>query len=371
MNTFVLATVGTSLLTNLRQRQGLADDSVPDERWAHSFLRQQDPRDHVCGAEVNSITHLVAGQRLSAGTVRPPVRLCFLVSDTPEGQWAGGVLQHYFEQTSEVEAAEYETVVGLTGTEPKRFAREGLRNLVKLAAAKLDEARREDPSALRVIDATGGYKAQISFAGLIGQALKVPVVYLFEQFPRCIEMPPLPVDFDRGLWIENFGLFQHLSEESLVPVTELPRDLDRRIGDLLDRETVDGNEYASLSPILELMHQSFLFTEPVGMAEPPSAQLAPEEKLHLNEAHMPHAPKRSRERAEQLARLPWVTWVASIGYEDTGCRWRVQTGGVREVAEILVLYGDGDMALKMRLKTTAASNAERAWCVEQLKREPS
>jgi len=370
MNAFVLATVGTSLVTNLRKQLALDNDSVPDERQAHGFLRQQDPRDHVCGAEVNSIIHLLAGQRLSAGTIRPPVRLCFLVSDTPEGEWAGLVLQHYFEQNPDVESAECETVVGLTGTEPKRFAREGLRNLVKLVAAKLDRTRSEDPSALRVIDATGGYKAQISFAGLIGQALKVPVVYLFEQFPYCIEMPPLPVDFDRGLWIENFGLFEYLCEESYVPVTELPRDLDRRIGDLLDRETADGDEYASLSPVLELMHQSFLLTEPVGTAQPPEAQLAPEEKLRLTEAHMPHAPNGSRERAKQLAGLPWVTSVESIGYENTGCRWRVQTGGVQEVGEILVLHGDGDMALKMRLKTTATSNAERAWCVEQLRGGP-
>ncbi|MGQ9730350.1 MAG: putative CRISPR-associated protein [Candidatus Zipacnadales bacterium] len=370
MNTFILATVGTSLRSNLRRHWALSEDTAIDKRKAHEFLRKQNPQDHLCGAEINSLTHLLGNRHLSSGTIQPPIHLCFLVSDTPESEWTGDVLQHYFKKVrSEVESAEYEIVKGLIGTEPKRFAHEGLRNLVKLAAKKLEEARKKNPSALRIIDATGGYKAQISFAGLMGQVLKVPVTYLFEKFPHSIELPPLPVEFDRRLWIENFELFQDLSEKNVMAVADLPRDLDGSLRDLLDRETIDGIEYVSLSPLLELMHQGFLVTEPREITQPPDSLLELDAKWHVNEAHMSHAPKRSMERARRLCELSWVTRVESVEYVNTGYRWRVQSEGSARLDEIFVLVGDGQKALKFRLKTTARTNPERAWCLEQLKNE--
>ena len=55
------------------------------------------------------------------------------------------------------------------------------------------------------INATGGYKAQISFAGMIGQALGIPVYYLFEKFSKVIKLPPQPVALDLSLWLENYS----------------------------------------------------------------------------------------------------------------------------------------------------------------------
>ncbi|MEA2059529.1 MAG: hypothetical protein U9P10_03190 [Thermodesulfobacteriota bacterium] len=62
-----------------------------------------------------------------------------------------------------------------------------------------------------LINATGGYKAQISFAGMIGQALDIPVCYMFERFAEVIELPPQPVSLDLGFWIENAGKHKGLS----------------------------------------------------------------------------------------------------------------------------------------------------------------
>lgn len=366
MNTYILATVGTSMPTNLRRECGLAEGELPDGRKAVDFLRRRDPLDRACGAEVNSIAHLLAGQKLSAGVVKPPAGITFLVSDTEEGKWVGEVLCSYF-RLPDVEMAEAIVVRDLTGDDPGRFARRGLRNLVREAAGRLDHMHRRHPGAVRLIDATGGYKAQISFAGLIGQTLKVPVVYLFERFPHCIEMPPLPVHFDRDLWIEHYSVFKRLDEESYLPVEEVRLSgLPQQFLDLLDVETQEGSEFYALSPVLELMHQGFMIVEPAGLTPPPHSDLPAEMKLRINRSEMGHAPKGSQQRIEQLARLPYVTHVENVSFENTA-RSHVKTGGAQGVAEVFVVHSDGALGLKIRLRTTARDNPERQWCCERLK----
>jgi len=356
MKTYVLATVGTSLLTNLRREMNLPPDKLPADQSAVALLRTKDPNDRLCGAEINSIANLLAGETLSAGTTRPPAGLQFLVSDTAEGQWCGRVLTLYFRHYRGVEEVAWEVVRDLTDADPRRFAHQGLRSLVKLAAKHLQRAQEREPTALRLIDATGGYKAQISFAGLIGQVLKVPVVYLFERFTHCIEMPPLPVDFDRSLWIEHYSLFRRLSEEPILPARDFYReDRESRLWPLLDHEQIDGEEYVSLSPILELMHQGFELVPPVGLEEPPASDLPPEAKLHLNRAEMAHAPAGSDQVALRLAQLPWVTRVENLRFVNTAVRSRVKPGGWALARVQYLPAGAGDAAMRGLCEGVATS----------------
>ncbi|MGI5862875.1 MAG: putative CRISPR-associated protein [Myxococcales bacterium] len=70
----------------------------------------------------------------------------------------------------------------------------GLRNLVR-AIGKI--ARDAGGPEWVAINATGGYKAQIAVAVLIGQALGSPVFYKHERFEsEVIAFPPMPVSFD-------------------------------------------------------------------------------------------------------------------------------------------------------------------------------
>ena len=180
----------------------------------------------------------------------------------------------------------------------------------------------------------------------------------------------MPVDFDRSLWIEHYWLFHWLSEEALLPAHRVRRsDVDPSLWDLLDRETVDDTEYLALSPVLELMHQGFDLLPPTDLTPPPDSGRDPQSKLHINEDHMHHAPHGSRERLDRLAQLPWVTLVEPITYENTAVAGRVKTGGTATLDEIYVVHGDGEKGLKIRLRTTCRTNAERLWCLEQLKLE--
>ena len=317
---------------------------------------------------MNSTALLVGGQELSVGVLQPPFRVHLLVSDTPEGEWSGAVLATHLSGWSSVAEATWEAIKGLDGRDPKRFARHGLRALVKTAARCLAEARRRDPGGQFAINATGGYKAQISLAGLLGQALKVPVVYLFEQFEQCIELPPMPVDFDRSLWIENYGLFRALAEKGMVPAARLNAlAADARLLPLLDTEEVDGERYVALSPVLELMHQAFEYLPPSRAERPPTSDVPVADRLKLNTAEMAHAPRGSQQRAEQLAGLDAVTRVENIRFVNTA-RSYVKASGTEHMDEFRVVYSDGDKGLELRVLTTCQTANQRDWVVDDLRR---
>lgn len=310
----------------------------------------------------------MGGQELSVGVLESPFRVHLLVSDTPEGEWSGAVLATHLGGWSSVAEATWEAIEGLDGRDPKGFAGRGLRALVRTAARCLSEARRRDPGGQFVINATGGYKAQISLAGLLGQALKVPVVYLFEQFEQCIELPPMPVDFDRSLWIENYGLFRELAEERMVPAARVNALApDARLLPLLDTEEVDGQRYVALSPVLELMHQAFEYLPPARAQRPPTSDVPFADRLQLNMAEMSHAPRGSQQRAEQLAALDAVTRVENIRFVNTARNF-VKATASEHTDEFSVVYSDGDKGLELRVLTTCQTVNQRDWFLDELRR---
>lgn len=58
-----------------------------------------------------------------------------------------------------------------------------------------------------IINATGGFKAEIAYAVLIGQLFDVPVYYIHEMFRDIIEILPLPIQWDFSLLVnyEDFS----------------------------------------------------------------------------------------------------------------------------------------------------------------------
>jgi hypothetical protein len=116
--TFIIATVGTSLLQGLRRELGLAADQRPGDKQALETLRRLGPQAKACGAEINSLTNLMAGQQLSSGTVTPPFGIRFLVSDTDDGRWVGQVLQEHFRHVRDAEQVDWEVIEGLDGFRP-------------------------------------------------------------------------------------------------------------------------------------------------------------------------------------------------------------------------------------------------------------
>ncbi len=310
MGDSLICTVGTSLLRNLErlaqrpeaQARGLNEQVLQTRNAiaAAKFLKQLDPDHRDCGAEINSITSLKR-----KGYLHDRKALHFLVSDTDEGQFMGDVLRGYYRD--EFDEVSVRRVEGLHDRDFRAFRNRGLRNLVREVADLIKDERRRGRNP--IINATGGFKAQISFAGLIGQVLDVSVYYMFERFAEVIEMPPMPVAFDFSLWLDHFDLLDELSRGDLPSNDDRLRRMDPRLEPLLFRLEDD----VTLSAMGELFHEGFLhqFAQHGAPLLPPDSGIPPEDKpRRFGKGH--HLPDGIEAYFDKLARVPYVTWLQTF-----------------------------------------------------------
>ncbi len=250
----LLCTVGTSLLSHLRPGEG-AGSSLPeaagvlergDLEAAARMLSGLDPTDRRLGAEINSVAEL-SGR----GYIAPDARIELFHSATQEGRVVAGVLACFFRARGH--PAELVEVEHLQDAQPRLFKSKGLRNLAK----GLCRSVRRWGTARTAIDATGGYKAQIAVAVLIGQALGLPVYYKHESFNEIISFPPMPVSLDQGLWLRWAGLFAALDRNDLVRWEEAEPGWEVEMEPLVERVNLDSGTYLDLSPVGQIFHETF------------------------------------------------------------------------------------------------------------------
>jgi len=243
----IICTVGRSLLSNFERLNPDLKNNFSKEYVVKELLNKN-PSDKLCGAEINSTYSLVKKE-----FIQDNYEIFLLVSDTEDGRKTGEILKNYFE--NEKSPLQFQQVVikeikGLTGEEKIEFKNKGLKEI----ANTLVDLSSKSPETT-IINATGGYKAQISFATLIGQILKIPVYYMFEQFDEIIELPPMPVSFDYSLWIKNYDLLESL--ERLEATEEMVRNADRELRVLFDFERGGNERIYGLTPMGIIFHKTF------------------------------------------------------------------------------------------------------------------
>lgn len=332
----LINTVGTSVLQSWKDL-GAGFDELHRLRLVAELCKLPET-DRRLGAELTSIRSLI-----NQAVVKPGDRLVFLVSDTREGAFVGGVLVQVAEAWGF--AAEQRTIHKLQGEDPKAFA-QGLRNLVREIAGRYRAvAACGEPVA---INATGGYKAQISFAGLIGQVFRVPVYYQFEAFPQAIELPPLPVSFDFDEWLAYRDVFESLDDgegdEFLNAGDPRVKALPPDLGVLLDR----SQGLVTLNALGALYHEGFKsrFLAQAERLVPRDAGLAPDAKpIRYEDAnHGKH--EGLADFFRRLVRVPYVKRVQTVRYvpqKPTHARFRPDPA---QADRIKGTYWDGRVAVE-------------------------
>ncbi len=252
MRNTLICTVGTSLFNNLKYAEDSIKQLFESKNWNQLALSLLEHRnsDRICGAEINSITSICNKNLLAER-----IRLIFLVSDTDDGKTTGSLLKLYYDKKSNplpFEKVEVRILKGLRDDDVKAFKQQGLKNLVREIS---NEVRKFTPEVI-AINATGGYKAQISFAGMIGQALEIPVYYLFEKFSEVIELPPQPIALDLAFWLNNYLLFDNLESEQIIEKSEIAEKLEINYLDSLIDEEADGEK-----TLVSLSAMGVLFNE--------------------------------------------------------------------------------------------------------------
>jgi putative CRISPR-associated protein (TIGR02619 family) len=239
----LLVTVGTSLVSNARRDLG----KEPRREELLFYLRDTEPE--RASAEANSIFQLIKRGALEEGD-----KLIFLHSQTGEGKLCAEALRSFY--TSKGFQAELKEIPDLT-YEESRFKMRGLRQLVATMIKIIEEGKSAGMEC--AINATGGFKAEIAYATLVGLLMNVPVYYIHEAFREIIDMPPTSIGWDYSLIFYHEDFFDWIDtdlrrrEEVEKRLKAMPEEERRKISFLLTEE----EEFMLLSPAGEAFYRSY------------------------------------------------------------------------------------------------------------------
>ena len=130
----------------------------------------------------------------------------------------------------------------------------GLKSLVNTL---IDEIRLAQQMGLEpIINATGGFKAEIAYATLVGLLFKVPVYYIHEIFQDVITMPVTPIDWDYLLLAEYKDFFEWIQKDyrRTEKVKRRLQGMPSRLALLLED---DPEGYTTLSPAGQVFYSAF------------------------------------------------------------------------------------------------------------------
>ncbi len=261
----LICTTGTSLFHSNLSRLDKAVGGDPANReaiynhyskgnWSELVkeLLKLDPSDRLLGAEINTIEASRSKKWLD------PERIIFLVSDTEAGRNTGRVLEGYFNSRRDLDLkAEYRVIESLQDQSPAEFKKFGLRNLVKEIGSVVGRFGSQNVA----IDATGGYKAQIAIAVMMGQALNIPVYYKHEFFSEIIDFPPMPVTLDYDLLGRYADLFTDLERGEAVEAADWG-EIDARLKVFVTEVEVEGETLLELNAVGQLYLTAFRLRYP-------------------------------------------------------------------------------------------------------------
>ena len=179
----------------------------------------------------------------------------FLHSDTPDGELCASVLAEAF--TARGLQTRLVRVDRLNFNE-KGFVQHGLRNFTRRLSQEVQVAQRAGRSV--EINATGGFKAQLTYATVVGLLFGVPVRYIHEVFQDIVTLPPAPVGWDVNLMATYGGFFEWLDAEPRL-TRDVQGQVQRLPGSQLPEAALnlimEDGEFTFLSPLGELMLQAF------------------------------------------------------------------------------------------------------------------
>jgi putative CRISPR-associated protein (TIGR02619 family) len=345
MKSTVICSVGVSLYGNLEHRL-----SIPYKARSAEDV-SKDIKTHTnsnkASAEITSIYSLI-----NNGALDMKKNLYLLLSDTDSTKFIGDVLKHFFSDV--FENVHLITIKGLTATDPDIFKEEGLRELVKSTSQIIYNTRQKNEEC--VINATGGFKAQISFLEMVGQIFKLDVYYQFEDFKNVIKLPQLPISLDFHIWIQHYPYFDKLSRFGSLPEHQL-LEVREELSDFIE----EAKGQVRLSSIGLLVHQVLLerFSLEGKIYLPKPTENKGEVEISGYGFDIPLS---LQTLLDNISRLDYVNAIKVIEFKaDFAGRniFKVNQG------VIIGLYSDGRHTWKFDIETTSVDDFEKhAICVD-------
>ncbi len=341
----VIATVGTSLLTN--PDIGVDDDKkrpwfgwrqgckLPDKETMLKYLRDADMR--KASAETNTFQAL---------PLQDDDKIVLLHTQTDDGRICAEVIKDFYkEQGYLVEARE---ITFLNYLE-KSFEEKGLKSLVAILFEEIDKSHREKRTP--ILCATGGFKAEIAFLNLAGILMGVEVYYIYEKFEKLIRFPTFPIRWNTNIIEENISFFEWIDEEPRSSKEVENRLYQHRDLIPLVVDGQDGNSY--LSAAGDLLYKAYKQARKLPRASwPKESDRSPREKIQISS--VAHARPRNWERVvDEISRIDCVEYIRYDGSASS----RNRNAGIYktdpEKGDIYVAYKNDDLVFTMVIGTTA------------------
>lgn len=363
MRDVLLVTCGTSLVNNLRREN-------PAPRNVLAWLEGLGPKNRKCGAEINSIAMMSEEYESQVS----PLVICLYCSETADGRETAEILEGVLPRLFPGVTVETRIIEHLNPDRPAEFRRKGLKGLL---AALASDARLFGTTRT-VINATGGLKVMVALAQSLAQAMQIPSYYKFEHSPEGLMVPPMPLEFDLGLWLrlqdglrvlDTEGL---LEENDFIELTEnlTPQDREKLLVMLEETQiTEDTDSGARKARLFALSPLGSLFLE-TGRFRfwNRQKQLLPREVPETEKATKVQHPEREGHSqpfearyglGDRLLMLPYVSYVRVHYFNPEGppkCRCHIKDPG-RKVLE--VEWGNGKGLIKYKLDLPTARDEEQ------------
>ncbi len=142
-------------------------------------------------------------------------RVILLASATDDGLACALAIRRYLLDRWPSLQVEVSSVPGLQVSDPSLFRKQGAVEYCRRCLEAVAKYGRENV----ILNPTGGYKALVPYAVLVGMLKRVPCRYIFEQSTVLLDLPPLPVEFQRGLFEAHRSVFERIEQETAIPAS--------------------------------------------------------------------------------------------------------------------------------------------------------
>ncbi len=172
-------------------------------------------------------------------------RVLLLASATDDGFACALAVRDYLDAHWPGLEVRVDRVPGLQVRDPVEFRRRGVVEYCRRCLTAVHDFGAEQV----ILNPTGGYKALVPYAVLVGMLKRVPCRYIFEQSETLLELPPLPVEFQRGVFEAYRPLFERIERESAVSRVEWERDVPFQEQGLLEALVEFAGDGVTLSGV--------------------------------------------------------------------------------------------------------------------------
>lgn len=353
----IITTIGTSLLTNRDDRPWAGwrfGQPFPDAETVQTWLSTAQPP--AISAEVHTWYRLGALKGMGTDQV------VLIHSQTPDGKYCATQLQQFAQQLKL--KTQCCPVHDLSYANAETFNR-GLRQLVRVLAEVIHTSRANQDSDL-VIAATGGFKAEIAMANLVGTLLGVPVCYIYQQFEQLVTIEPLPISLAPDFLQDGVGkaflqrlVHQDCCRQDIDSFLKQERRLELLIDTADDRDDEQPDAPVCLNLLGELAAQ--VLAAPAS-DWPTTCDTLPRDKKKL-QGTKHHRPQGWENVVDRLARSQFVR---QIRYDGAAGNQPGLSPAIDSKTDIWCVLNDGKYVLSLRLETTAETIAQRRLLMNHL-----